>query len=106
VATLGDLLMGKNCSNCGHEEKTLEDEFKSLMEDVGSKIREALDTAKKLSEQHGIPFVDATGNPYFPPSFREKFAGIDESVVSDLTEIAEYLVADGLRGWQSSSANC
>lgn len=64
---------------------------------------EALEAAKQLSEDSGLPFMTPLG-VHVPDSF-ERFRFIDLDFVETLTDIAAWQMEDKVQ-WRSSSANC
>lgn len=97
----------------------LEDAFREAFEEnnplIQAKLNEALaaiDEAKKIANDSGIPFKfnpnDGVESTYTPPSMRQKFGTLlkESEVIADLTEVYDEGY-DGWNGaWNSSSANC
>lgn len=94
--------------------KTLEDEFKKLVNEhkaeIDAKVSEAsaaLGEAVKLSEKYGIPFspsISFLHNSYYPNSFYEKkFSELDSDVVTDLTDAYSWSDYGDSAGWEHSA---
>lgn len=93
----------------------LEDDFiavyKTAMKEINPHLEAAsnsLKEAEKIAEQYGIPFSSyvnfCSGNGYVPKSIKEKFPGIDESMVSSVASLyANYELDLDYGGWIHSS---
>lgn len=91
----------------------LEIEFARLAKEAGDRIQieldaacEALDRAKLIADETGIPFdspLSVTSNTYWPRKFNEDFKDIDLDLVSDLTGCYSYdSWARDSGGWEKS----
>lgn len=94
------------------EDTELERQFRTQAALITKQINEKLslaskylDEAEAIAEEHGIPFtsgVSPLGQSYLTKSFPEKWAGVSQEVMREVTEAySEYI--DSYYGWVHSA---